>query len=210
MKEIKDENLLNSYLQQYKIADLFDTKELPFQLYEYEAGEIMNYKRPLDKYLKFIVSGEISLYALMEDGEQFTAFQGPHAGLLGDLELCGVKFENNYQEALTTVHSIELPLAKVRTHILNDNSFLRYLLYRIVKRHVQMTKPELIHSTSVEKRLLHYLEYESVDQCFSGVEAMAFRLRCSRSQVQRALKSLLDSGKVQKIGKGKYKLMAES
>lgn len=209
MKELKDEHLLNSYLQQYKIPDLFDTKNLPFQLYEYEAGEIMNYKRPLDKYLKFIVSGEISLYALMEDGEQFTAFQGPHIGLLGDLELCGVKFENNYQEALTTVHSIELPLAKVKSQILDDNSFLRYLLYRIVKRHIQMTKPELVHSTSVENRLLHYLEYESNEHSFSGVEAMAFRLRCSRSQVQRALKTLVQNGQIQKIGKGKYKLIQE-
>lgn len=207
MKEIKDQNLLNSYLQQYKIPELFDTLNLPFQLYEYEAGELMNYKRPLDKYLKFIVSGEISLYTIMEDGDQFTAFQGPHIGLLGDLELCGVKFENNYQEALTTVHSIELPLSKIRSQILNDNTFLRYLLYRIVKRHVQMTKPELIHSTSVEKRLLHYLEYESINHSFSGVEAMAFRLRCSRSQVQRALKTLIKKELIVKTGKGKYTLI---
>lgn len=207
MKELKDQSLLNNYLLQYKIQDLFDTKDLPFQLYEYEAGEIMNYKRPLDNYLKFIVSGEISLYSIMEDGEQFTGFKGPFFGLLGDLELCGIKMENNYQEAITTVHSIELPLNKVRSQILDDNTFLRYLLYRIVKRHVQMTKPELVHSTSVEKRLLHYLEYESTDHTISGVEAMAFRLRCSRSQVQRALKTLIQNEKIQKTGKGKYKLI---
>lgn len=207
MKELKDQSLLNNYLLQYKIPELFDTKDLPFQLYEYEAGEIMNYKRPLNKYLKFIVSGEISLYSIMEDGEQFTGFKGPFFGLLGDLELCGIKMENNYQEAITTVHSIELPLNKVRSQILDDNTFLRYLLYRIVKRHVQMTKPELVHSTSVEKRLLHYLEYESTDHTLSGVEAMAFRLRCSRSQVQRALKTLIQHRKIQKTGKGKYKLI---
>ncbi len=209
MKELKDEALLNNYLQQYKIPDLFDTKDLPFQLYEYEAGEIMNYKRPLEKYLKFIVSGEISLYSLLEDGQQFTAFQGPHVGLLGDLELCGIKFENNYHEAHTVVHSVELPLAQVKTQILNDNCFLRYLLYRIVKRHIQMTKPELVHSTSIKKRLLHYLEYESSDHTFSGVDAMAFRLRCSRSQVQRALKSLIEKEIVKKIGKGKYQLIKQ-
>ncbi len=207
MKELKDKELLKSYLQQYKIPNLFDTRDLPFQLYEYEPGEIMNYKRPLQNYLKFIVSGEISLYALLEDGEQFTAFQGPHIGLLGDLEFCGVKFENNYQEALTTVHSIELPLAKTKTTLLNDNRFLRYLLSHIVKRHIEMTKPEQIHSASVEKRLLHYLEYESDDHTLSGVEAMAFRLHCSRSKVQRALKSLVEQGEIQKTGKGKYQLV---
>ena len=66
MKEIKDKALLQSYLQQYKIPDLFDTKDLPFQLYEYEAGEIMNYKRPSDKYLKFIVSGELLFYTIIQ------------------------------------------------------------------------------------------------------------------------------------------------
>lgn len=206
MKEIKNKNLLNSYLQQYKIPELFDTPNLPFQLYEYEAGEIMNYKRPYDKYLKFIVSGEISMYTIMEDGEQFTAFQGPHIGLLGDLELFGAEFDNNYHEAHTVVHSIELPLSKTRSMILNDNKFLRYLLYQFTKRHLHLRHPELIGSTSVEKRLLHHLEYESSDHSFSGVEAMAFRLRCSRSQVQRALKSLVDKGTIEKFGKGKYRL----
>ena len=207
MKEIKDETLLKKYLQQYKILDLFDTPNLPFQLYEYEAGEIMNYKRPLDKYLKFIVSGEITFYTITEDGQLLTGYKGPLVGLLGDLELCDVKIENTYQEAITTVHSIELPLTKVKKLILDDNSFLRYLLYRIVKRHIEMTNPELVHAASVEKRLLHYLEYENSSHSFSGVEAMAFRLRCSRSQVQRALKSLIQKGLIQKTGKGKYQLI---
>lgn len=207
MKEIKDKALLQSYLQQYKIPDLFDTKDLPFQLYEYEAGEIMNYKRSSDKYLKFIVSGELLFYTIIEDGQQLTGFKGPLIGLLGDLELCGVKIENTYQEALTTVHSVELPLAKFKNQILDDNTFLRYLLYRIVKRHIEMTNPELVHATSVEKRLLHYLEYESSNHSISGVEAMAFRLRCSRSQVQRALKTLLQKGQIQKTGRGKYQLI---
>lgn len=207
MKELKDETLLNSYLQQYKIPELFDTQNLPFQLFEYEAGEIMNYKHPLDKYLKFIVSGELTFYTLEENGEQLTGFKGPYVGLLGDLELCGIKLESTYHEALTTVRTIELSLVKVKHIILDDNRFLRYLLFRLVKRHVEMTNPELIHSTSVEKRLLHHLEYESSDHSFSGVEAMAFRLRCSRSQVQRALKTLIQNGQIQKTGKGKYKLI---
>ena len=207
MKEIKDKQLLHSYLQQYKISELFDTANLPFRLYEYEAGEIMNYKHPLDQYLKFIVSGELSIYTIMEDGEQFTGYKGPFAGLLGDLEFCGVKMENNYHEAISTVHSIELSLSNLRAQLLDDKTFLRYLLYQIVKRHMEMTNPALIHSTSVEKRLLHYLEYENPDHSINGVEAIAFRLRCSRSQVQRSLKKLIEKGQVKKTGKGKYMLI---
>ena len=113
MKELKDAALLESYLQQYRILEVFDTPNLPFRLYVYEPGEIMNYSHPLTNYLKFIVSGSVSLYTILEDGEKFIAYQGEHCGLLGDLEFCGAEPENHYQEALTTVYSLELPLLEV-------------------------------------------------------------------------------------------------
>lgn len=206
MRELKDQNLLNNYLLQYKIQDLFDTPNLPFRLYEYEPGEIMNYSHSLEKYLKFIVSGDVCLYTIMEDGEQFTGYKGPHCGLLGVYEFCGVKEDNHYHEAITTVHSVELPLSKVRSKLANDNRFLRYLLSQVVKRNSKFADTERYQSWSVEKRLQYYLEYESPNHSFSGVEAMAFYLRCSRSQVQRALKTMTDKGIIVKTGKGKYKL----
>ena len=207
MKEIKDTKLLETYLQQYKIPDIFDTPDLPFRLYVYEPGEIMNYAHSLQNYLKFIVSGSIRLYMLLEDGEQFIAYQGEHCGLLGDLEFCGLDTENHYQEALSIVHSVELPLIETRQKLLNDNRFLRYLLHFITKRNEDIALLESNRFATIETRLLRYLEYETPNHTLSGVEAIAFHLRCSRSQVQRALKKLIESGKIEKIGKGKYKLL---
>ena len=207
MKELKNQKLLDTYLQQYKILDLFDTPNLPFRLYAYEPGEIMNYAHPLQNYLKFVVSGSVRLYSIQEDGEQFIAYQGEHCGLLGDLEFCGVDTENHYQEALTLVHSIELSLSETRQKLLNDNRFLRYLLYFITKRNATIATLESNRYSTIETRILRYLEYESPDHILSGVEAMAFHLRCSRSQVQRALKKLLENHQIEKLGKGKYKLL---
>ena len=207
MKEIKDTHLLNTYLNQYKILDIFDTPDLPFRLYSYEPGEIMNYTHPLENYLKFIVCGEISLYSIQEDGEQFIAYQGEFCGLIGDLEFCGLESDNRYQEALTTVYSIELPLSEVRQKLLNDNRFLRYLLYFITKRHSNLTMAEWSRSSTIDQRLLRYLQYEAPNHTLSGVESIAFHLRCSRSQVQRALRKLLSDGQIKKIGKGKYELI---
>ena len=164
MKEIKDTHLLNTYLNQYKILDIFDNPDLPFRLYSYEPGEIMNYTHPLENYLKFIVCGEISLYSIQEDGEQFIAYQGEFCGLIGDLEFCGLESDNRYQEALTTVYSIELPLSEVRQKLLNDNRFLRYLLYFITKRHNNGLKKDtdmeislIKHSIAMKKRSVKYV-----------------------------------------------------
>jgi len=42
MRQIHDQKCLNSYLERYEIPSLFDTKELSFRLYQYEAGEILD------------------------------------------------------------------------------------------------------------------------------------------------------------------------
>ena len=62
MREIKDEKLLRYYLEQYHIEDIFDTKNLPFQLFEYEKGEMLNICHAPKDYLKFIVNGEWKVF----------------------------------------------------------------------------------------------------------------------------------------------------
>ena len=41
---------------------------------------------------------------------------------------------------------------------------------------------------------------------FSGVEKMAMQLHCSRRQLQRVLKKLLEEGRLVKLAKGSYRL----
>ena len=60
MIEITDKKEIEKYLNKHKIRELFDTKDLPFQLIRYESGEMVDQYRPQEKYLKFIVEGSVA------------------------------------------------------------------------------------------------------------------------------------------------------
>ena len=42
-----------------------------------------------------------------------------------------------------------------------------------------------------------------------GMESATLQLRCSRRQLQRVLKKLCLQGKIEKVGKGRYRLAAD-
>ena len=47
MREIRDPELLEHYIRTYHIRSFFDTQDLPFRLYEYAPGEMINVVHPL-------------------------------------------------------------------------------------------------------------------------------------------------------------------
>ncbi len=206
MKEIRDKNLLSYYLNKFKVYDYFDTPNLDFRLYEYETGEIISFLHSSKNYLKFMVKGSIRVYYLREDGNMFVIYQGNDQGLIGDFEFLINNDNKQYHEALTTLHSIELFLPPIKETLLDDKKFLRYLLNQISQRYSDFQNISIYHHTTVETQILHYLE-QSPNHSLNGIEAMAFYLKCSRSQIQRALKSLIQKDKIKKIGKGQYKLI---
>lgn len=206
MKEITSPALLSKYLQQYNITEMFDIPDLPFGLYEYENGELVNYIRPLPSYLKFLVDGEIRIYTLNEDGGTRLVYQGRPVAMIGDMELCGSDGLSYCYEAIGTVRCVELPLTPLRTALLNDNRFLRNLAKSLTRKLNLFTGREISLDTTVEKRLLYYFQNEAENQRFAGVETLAFRLHCSRSQIQRGLRNLLQQGIIKKIRKGEYAL----
>lgn len=210
MKELTDHTLLNHYLQQYQIPSLFNTPNLPFHLYEYDAGELLDLSHSPEEYIKFLVEGEIRVYVVKKEGEMHSLYQGSHSALLSGWEFLGYSDSPYWTEAVTPVRCIELPLAPYRTLLLNDNNFLRYLLHDLLQKHMDYTAREISLATTVENRLLYYLQFEAPSHSFSGVEALAFRLHCSRSQIQKALRSMIQKGTLIKTGKGSYCLSAAS
>ena len=56
MKEIADAGMLNDYMTKNQIENLFETKQLPFRLCEYDRGEILNNIRDSGSCLQFVVA----------------------------------------------------------------------------------------------------------------------------------------------------------
>lgn len=205
MRQIQEPELLEQYLRQYHIRSFFDTPDLPFRLYEYEPGEMINVLHPLEESLKFVVEGVMDLYMVQEDGSSYLIHHCHGFGFLGDLAFCGRQPPGRYLEVLQRVRAMELPLGTLRQTLENDNRFLRFLLDTMAQR-MTMSMHVRADMNNAEEALLAYLRWRCPDHTIRNVGEAAFHLNFSRRQIQRALKSLTDGGTLLRTGKGCYTL----
>ena len=206
MREIRDEVLLEQYLRKYHIRSFFDTRELPFRLYEYAPGEMINVVHPMEESIKFIVEGVFDHYKIQEDGSPYLIAHCDGFGFMGDLAFCGRMPPDRYQEVIETVRAVELPLEPLRRTLENDNRFLRFLLDTMAQR-MTASMDSRANMTSAEEALVAYLRWRCPNHTLSNVSEAAFHINYSRRQVQRALKALTEKGSLIREGKGLYRLI---
>ena len=208
MREIRDAQLLEHYLQKYHIQSFFDTPNLPFRLYEYAPGEMINIVHPMDVSIKFIVEGVFDHYKIQEDGSPYLIAHCDGFGFMGDLAFCGRMPPGRYQEVIETVRAVELPLEQMRPILENDNRFLRFLLDTMAQR---MTASMHIHSdmTTATKALVAYIRWRCPSHTITNVSEAAFQMNYSRRQIQRVLKALTERGVLMHTGKGQYTLRCQ-
>ena len=205
MQEIRDTKQLDFYLEKYHIRELFDTPNLPFRLYRYEAGEMLNILRPTIEYLKFIVEGSFDLYAVRADGGKHMVRRCEGFTFLGDLEFCGKDAGMRYQEVTRTVFTIELPLKALRPTLQQDVRFLNFLLDTMSTKFAG-TSRDLVGFSDLRERLLYHIRYECTNRTITSVSRTAFRLNYSLRQTQRVLQELTREGLLLRTGKGLYRL----
>lgn len=205
MREIRDPELLEHYLRKYHIRSFFDTTDLPFRLYEYAPGEMINVVHPMEESMKFIVEGVFDHYKIQEDGSFYLISHCDGFGFMGDLAFCGRQPPGRYQEVIETVRAVELSMLETRTVLENDNRFLRFLIDTMAQR---MTASMHIRSdmTTAEKALIGYLRWRCPNHRITNVSEAALHMNYSRRQIQRVLKDLTEKGVLVKEGKGQYLL----
>ena len=208
MREIQDPKLLAHYLRKYHIQSFFDTRDLPFRLYEYAPREMINVVHPMEESIKFIVEGVFDHYAIQENGDPYLIAHCDGFGFMGDLAFCGRNPAGRYQEVMETVRAVELPLEPLRKTLENDNRFLRFLLDTMAQR-MTMSMHIRLDGTSAEDALLAYLKWRCPDHAIRNVSETAFHLNYSRRQLQRVLKDLTERGLLTRTGKGHYTLRTE-
>lgn len=206
MREINDPALLRQYLTLYQIPALFDTGDLPFRLYEYYPGEIVNLLHPNDRFFKFVVEGILDLYVILPSGEKHMIHRSSGFSPLGYLEFCGYQTPERCQEVLQTVRTIELEIDPLRDALKKDLSFLHFLT-RTMALLLTFSLPLHPEFDSLEDALLSYIHWHCPDKTIHNVEQTAARLNHSRRQLQRVLKNLTEKGILKKEGRGCYRLV---
>lgn len=204
MTECNDPKRMEAYMAKYGIRDLFATEDLPFRMYRYDVGDIMNVLHPQEQYLKFIVEGRIGVDTVDRDGNLQRIVEETAFVYFGEVEILGRSFQNHFHEVLETVYSIELPWEPLRQTLWNDLKFLQFLVKHMSRTIYIATNSMEGASEDIQSKLLHYIKSECKDASFSGMEATAKRLRCSRRQLQRVVSQLVEEGKLKKTGRGTY------
>lgn len=205
LKEITDRKQIEKWLTQCGIREHFDTPDLEFRAVSYERGEVILSPDSMLENILFLAEGKISIYGIRDDGTMspITAISG--TALLGDMEFCEGKASPLFAEARSSVVCLVLPLRRYREQLEHDVSFLHLVLHSLSEKLNMFASMEAI-APHIEDRVLFYMK-ENCAGVLNGVETAALHLRCSRRQLQRILRKLTEEERIEKTGKGKYRLV---
>ncbi len=206
MKYIFDPALLEEILKKWDIPGRFDTKELEFRLVRFQKGELLTTPfKPMHEFL-FLATGKVNIYGLREDGSMFSVYLVDQGVLLGDIEFVQKAALPFYAEAMEDTLCVSLSMEKHREYLKRDILFLNYLLRSVAdKFHLFISMGD--SAQPVEEKLLTFLREIQPDHTLHSINAGVIQLHCSRSQLQRVVRKLCAEKRLQKVGKGRYRLV---
>lgn len=205
MEKFYEEAPVARWLRDSGVDQWFDTPGLPFCLARFARGEYLTVPGVQMPDLLFVVQGAVQIYGVRRDGRLSPVSLGQSPLLLGDLEFVRPGETPFFVEAQTEVLCLCLPLDRCRAPLGQDVRFLHRVLRSLADKLGYFAAVD-IPAATIEERVLLYLKHSAPDRQLRGVQAATLQLRCSRRQLQRALKKLCDEGRVEKTGKGCYRL----
>ncbi len=203
MQRIHDKKLCRELFSQLRLDEIFTSAELDFEIHKYNKGEMINQPSEAQDYLLFIISGEANIYAISEDGRLIPRLGVKEGGSLGTVEFFGGRKPLFYVEALTEVECLALSIKKYKEELSADNKFLHFIISDLTEKIHFVSQIEL-PTVDTRERLLSYLNNETTNQRFKGMEQMAGKIGCSRRQLQRVVVELCEEEVLEKIGRGEY------
>lgn len=209
MRVIDDPKLLQRMLMRNDVLSCFETQNLDFRLLHYEKGELISSPMIPLKSLLFVLKGSAAAYGLREDGTRFSISQGVGQMMLGALEFVRDDLPAFYTEVQEDVLCAALPIESNRAALEQDRTFTRYLFHCLTEMILAYTL--IGHADqSTEEKVLIFLRDMQPDHTLSSINKSVMQFHCSRRHLQRVLKKLCDAGSLEKIGKGKYRLVSSS
>lgn len=206
MKTIRDPKTVEGYKEKLKIREIFSDTSLPFYVTQYESGELLSAPREVlghPQELLLLIRGTCKVYGLNEDARYIPINLMEQGMLIGDMEY--ISGGNSlFSEAVTPVTCLALSIEENRQALDKDARFLKYLASGLARK-VYLGQAGEDAGMKVEERLLSYMKNECPDSTLKGVEIAAVKVRCSRRQLQRALKKLQEENIIEKCGKGQYR-----
>ncbi len=206
MKKIYDRETIEAYLQRIPHQQTLRQFQDKLFLIVYEKGEFVTAPFLETSLFQMVLEGSCSIYFVREDGEKYALSDGREGYFLGDMEIFHASASSIYTEATETLCCLALPIEPNRSQLLQDAAFLRLAGISLAEKMAAITA---FHAepSSLRERVLSYLNYNCQDCTIRGLEKAAFHLHCSARQLQRIMTKLEQEQRVEKIGKGSYRLL---
>ena len=208
MKPIQDAAAVEKLANTHHIRDRFDTPELAFRGFQYQKGELICSPINPAEYIFFLIEGSVQLYDLRPDGRKLPVASVSEDVVIGDMEFVTGRPTTFFVEAAEDCVCLALPVAPYREALEKDVRFLHSLLDDMAEK-FERDADAGISSANLDERVLEYLRGKVPTHEITEVETLLYQLRCSRRQLQRALKKLCEEGQLEHLGKGHYRLTEE-
>jgi len=173
MKEIRDRELFEHYLDAFQIKSIFNEQiTLHLSLYSYEQGEtICNQGQP-SEYLFLLVKGKIKIYTTSTEGKTLIlSFKRP-LDLVGDIEYVRGTDIQNTVEAVSPVYMIGVHYQWLRKYGRDHAPLLKFLLDIITRKfYIKSNSMSYNLLYPVKVRLASYLlsiSFDESDVLFTG------------------------------------------
>lgn len=204
MERIEDVAMVKAYAERFHM-DRFFSSDIQFTLLRYSPGETIVHPSKPFEYLQFIVEGEIFVYAIREDGSFYSLAEGKRKILLGDIRFITGQQPDLYAEAKSEVMAISVSVRTYGERLSKDSRFLRHLAWTLAEEFRLAILYEAKY-ISLSDKLIHYIRYSSDEGHLTHVGRAALALHVSERQLQRVLRQLTEMGKLERLGKGQYRL----
>ncbi len=172
MKELKNLELLNQYLQVHQIESVFKEQLRPhLSLYSFDQGELVCSQGDTPQYLYFLVKGKLKIYTTSMEGRTLIlSFKKP-VEVIGDIEYVrGTDFLNTV-EAVSPVHMIGVHHQWLKKYGKDYSPLLQFLLEIITEKfYLKSSSLSFNLLEPVEVRLASYLLSISVDEADSPIK----------------------------------------
>lgn len=205
MKENKDINYINELILTSDILRHLQSQEINFKLYEFSNGEILINMLEKSKFIYFVMQGVIKIYGIRDDGSMYPIRYIDEFVVVGDIELCRKEKSPFLVESCGKTLCLAISLKENRRKLLQDNYFMEYIIESLSNKLALFVEYE-VKFISLEEKLINYMRYECEDNMIKSVEKTTVQLKCSRRQLQRILKKLVEYGTIIKLSKGCYRL----
>jgi len=159
MIKINNGKEIDKYISKYEMNEIFTKDMRPFmELLFYKKNEhIVNESEEIN-YLIFLVDGKAKVYVTLSNGKSLLLCFYYAFMVLGDLEMIDSMHAASNVQAIEDTYCIGISFENVRTYLLNDVKFLRFICSSLGNKLYRCSKNSSINLLySLENRLASYI-----------------------------------------------------